>query len=189
MFIFLIYSLNLCWGHVSNSNVTRKFTQLHYLLSQNIGGDKRYYVPYVPPLNSVPHNGYAGAQAVNLAENLFLFLSSPTSVFLLNLDTSKQNNESVNIRCQCIYVLQNQCWLQWILEQIIQHVNSHETTFSCVLQKNLKKWNSRDSHHAGIFYQNQPHLIVVFVYISTALQQCQYGEHNYYSITGHGLRI
>jgi len=40
MFIFLIYSLALCWGNVSNSNVTMTFAQLHYFLSQNVGGDK-----------------------------------------------------------------------------------------------------------------------------------------------------
>jgi len=64
MFIFLIYSLVLCWGKISNSNVTMKFAQLHYFSSQNVGEDKRYYVPPlskrwedmspVPPLNSVP---------------------------------------------------------------------------------------------------------------------------------------
>jgi len=27
--IFLIYALVLCWGNVSNSNVTIKFAQLH----------------------------------------------------------------------------------------------------------------------------------------------------------------
>jgi len=43
--IFLIYSLGLCWGNFSNNNVTMKFAQLHYFLSQNIGRDKRYYVP------------------------------------------------------------------------------------------------------------------------------------------------
>jgi len=42
MFIFLIYSLVLRWGNVSNSNVTMKFAQLHYFLSQNI-------IPYDPP--------------------------------------------------------------------------------------------------------------------------------------------
>jgi len=45
MFIFLIYSLALCWGNVSDSKVTMKFPQVHYFSSQNIGGDKRYYVP------------------------------------------------------------------------------------------------------------------------------------------------
>jgi len=39
MFIFLIFSLALCWGF-SNSNVTMKFAQLHYFLSQNIVGTK-----------------------------------------------------------------------------------------------------------------------------------------------------
>jgi len=41
-----------------------KFAQLHYSLSQNIGGDKKYNVPLVqklggtcPPLNSVPAHG------------------------------------------------------------------------------------------------------------------------------------
>jgi len=34
--IFIIYSLVSCWGNVSNSNVTMKFTQLHYLSSQNV---------------------------------------------------------------------------------------------------------------------------------------------------------
>jgi len=62
--IFLIYSMVLCWGNVSYSNVTTKFAQLHYFSSQNVGGDKRYYVspvqklgghfPPVLPLNSVP---------------------------------------------------------------------------------------------------------------------------------------
>jgi len=58
MFIFLIYYLVLCWGNVSNSEVTMKFAQLHYFLSQNIGGDKRYYVPSVPPMNLVPGTKY-----------------------------------------------------------------------------------------------------------------------------------
>jgi len=34
MFIFLIYSLVLCWGNVSNSNVTMNF------VSQNVGGQR-----------------------------------------------------------------------------------------------------------------------------------------------------
>jgi len=57
MLIFLIYSLVLCWGNVSNSNVTMKFAQLHYFLSQNIGGDKRYYVPPCPKVEGTcpPH--------------------------------------------------------------------------------------------------------------------------------------
>ena len=38
--IFLIYSLVLCWGNISNSNVTMKFAQLHYFSSQNVGGTK-----------------------------------------------------------------------------------------------------------------------------------------------------
>jgi len=42
MFIFLIYSLTLSLV-VFNSNVTTKFVQVHYLLSQNIGADKRYF--------------------------------------------------------------------------------------------------------------------------------------------------
>jgi len=64
MLIFLIYSLVLCWGKVSNSNVTMKFAHLHYFSSQNVWEDKIYYVPPVqklgvtcprhPPLNSVP---------------------------------------------------------------------------------------------------------------------------------------
>jgi len=54
--IFLIYSLVLCWGNISNSNVTMKFAQLQYLSSQNVGGDKRYYVPPVQKLGGhVPH--------------------------------------------------------------------------------------------------------------------------------------
>jgi len=62
--IFLIYSLGLCWGIFCNNNVTMKFAQLHYFLSQNIGRDKIYYVPLSkswgghvrprPPINSVP---------------------------------------------------------------------------------------------------------------------------------------
>jgi len=65
MLISLIYSIILYWGYVSNSNVTMKFAQIHYFLSQNVGGDKRYYVPPCPkvgedmslpspPINSVP---------------------------------------------------------------------------------------------------------------------------------------
>jgi len=37
MLICLIYSLDLHWGIVSNSNVTMKFAQLHYFSSQNVG--------------------------------------------------------------------------------------------------------------------------------------------------------
>jgi len=65
MFSILIYSLALCWGNVSNSNVTMKFAQLHYFLSQNIGGAKRYDVPPVqklegtcPPITTVPGYRY-----------------------------------------------------------------------------------------------------------------------------------
>ena len=50
MLIFLIYFLLLCWVSVSNSNVTMKFAQIHYFLSQNVVGDKRYYVPPVQKL-------------------------------------------------------------------------------------------------------------------------------------------
>jgi len=50
MLIFLIYSLILCWGNVSNSSVTMKFAKLHYFLWQNVGGDKIYYVPPVQKL-------------------------------------------------------------------------------------------------------------------------------------------
>jgi len=53
--IFLIYSLVLCWGNVSNSNVTMKFTQPHYISSQNVGGDKRYYVPPCPKVGGTCH--------------------------------------------------------------------------------------------------------------------------------------
>ena len=45
MFIFLIYSLVPCWVNVSNSNVAMKFTQLHYFLSQNVGGTKDIMSP------------------------------------------------------------------------------------------------------------------------------------------------
>jgi len=45
MIIFLIYSLVLCWANVSNSNVTIKFAQLHYFLSQNVGGTKDIMPP------------------------------------------------------------------------------------------------------------------------------------------------
>jgi len=48
--IFLIYSLVLCWGNVSNSNVTMKFAQLHYVLSQNVGGTKDIMFPTVQKL-------------------------------------------------------------------------------------------------------------------------------------------
>jgi len=50
MLILHIYYLALCWGNVSNSNVNMKFAQIHYFLSQNVGGDKRYYVGgHAPP--------------------------------------------------------------------------------------------------------------------------------------------
>jgi len=39
-FVFVIYSLALYWGKVSNGNVTMKSTQLHYFLSENIGWTK-----------------------------------------------------------------------------------------------------------------------------------------------------
>jgi len=45
MFICIIYSLALCWGNASNSNVTMKFAQLHYFLSQNVGGGKDIISP------------------------------------------------------------------------------------------------------------------------------------------------
>jgi len=44
-FIFLIYSVASCQGNVSNSKVTMKFAQLHYFLSQNIGGTKDIMPP------------------------------------------------------------------------------------------------------------------------------------------------
>jgi len=56
--IFLIYSLILCWGNVSNSNVIMKFAQLHYFSSENVGGTKDIMsslfkswgdIPPVPP--------------------------------------------------------------------------------------------------------------------------------------------
>jgi len=65
MLTFLNYSLVLCWGIVCSSNVTMKYARLHYFLSQNVGGDKRFYVPPVqklggtcPPINSVPAPEY-----------------------------------------------------------------------------------------------------------------------------------
>jgi len=68
MFIFLICTLVLCWANVSHSNVTMKFAHVHHFSSQNVGGDKRYYVPPCPkvggdmspvlPLNSVPGYGH-----------------------------------------------------------------------------------------------------------------------------------
>jgi len=48
MLIFLIYSLILCWGNVANSNAAMKFAQIHYFLSQNVGGAKDIMSP-VPP--------------------------------------------------------------------------------------------------------------------------------------------
>ena len=57
--IFLIYSLILCWGNVSNSNVNMKFAQIQYFLSQNVGRTKDIMSPlfqklggHVPPF---PH--------------------------------------------------------------------------------------------------------------------------------------
>ena len=62
MFTVLICSMASCWRNVSNSNVTMKFAQLHFL-AQNIGGQKILCPPCpqveggmfpVPSLNSVP---------------------------------------------------------------------------------------------------------------------------------------
>jgi len=47
--IFFVYSLDLCWGNVSNSNVTMKFAQLQYFSSQNVGGIKDIISPPSPP--------------------------------------------------------------------------------------------------------------------------------------------
>jgi len=62
MFIFLIYSLVLCWGKVSNSNVTTKFAQLHYFWSQNVGGtrvvvwwERRSHTSFWRGGNAFPH--------------------------------------------------------------------------------------------------------------------------------------
>jgi len=51
-------------GNVSNRIVTIKFAQIHYFLSQNVGGNKMYYLPPCPkvggymfsytPINLVP---------------------------------------------------------------------------------------------------------------------------------------
>jgi len=62
MLIFLIYSLFFCWRNISNSNVTMKFAQLHYFLSQNVGGQKILCPPCpkvvggmpLAPINLVP---------------------------------------------------------------------------------------------------------------------------------------
>jgi len=40
MLIFLIYSLILCWGNVSNSNVTMTFAQLHTFYHKMLEGTK-----------------------------------------------------------------------------------------------------------------------------------------------------
>jgi len=50
MLISLIYSIILYWGYVSNSNVTMKFAQIHYFLSQNVGGTKDIMSPPVQKL-------------------------------------------------------------------------------------------------------------------------------------------
>ena len=56
MLIFLIYSLILCWGNVSNSNVTMKFAQYITYYHKILGGTKDILSPpvqklggYVPP--------------------------------------------------------------------------------------------------------------------------------------------
>ena len=59
-----VYFLSFSPGNISNSNVTIKLAQLHYFLSQNIGGTKDNMSPSVqklgdtppplPSLNSVP---------------------------------------------------------------------------------------------------------------------------------------
>jgi len=54
MFIFLIYSLVLCWKYVSNSNVTMKFAQLHYVSSQNVGGTKDIMSPLSKSWGDMP---------------------------------------------------------------------------------------------------------------------------------------
>jgi len=66
MLIFLIYSLIFRWGNVSNSNVTMKFAQIQYFLSQNVGRYKKYYVP---PIMSKSWGGH-------------VLLSSPYTRFL-----------------------------------------------------------------------------------------------------------
>jgi len=75
MLIFLIDSLALCWGKVSNNHVTMNFTQLHYFLSQNVGyimsplvQKLAGHVPPVPPLNSVPHSKKEAALGQHLSK-------------------------------------------------------------------------------------------------------------------------
>jgi len=68
LFDIFIYSLTLCWGNVSNSNVTMKFAQLHYFYDKMLGGTKDIMPPpvqklggiYPPvsPINSVPERDY-----------------------------------------------------------------------------------------------------------------------------------
>ena len=53
MFIFLIYSLFFLLGKRFQQQSNMKFAQLHYFLSQNVGGTKDIMSPG-PPINSVP---------------------------------------------------------------------------------------------------------------------------------------
>jgi len=56
MFIFLIYSVVLCWANVSNSNVSMKFAQLHYFYHKMLGWQK-ILCPPCPKVggNMFPH--------------------------------------------------------------------------------------------------------------------------------------
>jgi len=57
MFIFLVYSLFYFAGETYPTKSNMKFAQLHNLLSQNVGGDKIYYVPPVLPKQLGPCTG------------------------------------------------------------------------------------------------------------------------------------
>jgi len=68
MFILLIYSLALCWGNVSSSNVTTKFAQLQYFYHKILRGTNdimsppvqklEAICPHVSPINSVPDSDH-----------------------------------------------------------------------------------------------------------------------------------
>ena len=81
-----MYSRVLCWGNFTNSNVTMKFAQIHYFLSQNDGGTKDTMSPpvqklggHVPPINSVPATDYRVKTKTPAAMNVQIAVEQVTS--------------------------------------------------------------------------------------------------------------
>jgi len=104
MFIFLIYSLSLCCGNVSNSNVTMKFAQLHYFYHKILGEKKLLCPPLSkrwgtchprPPLKLGPWLQHMYAACFDSINRIFWML-------LLSKDT-KNKCESYIIRRLCVW--------------------------------------------------------------------------------------